>query len=242
MFSKTTSERLADVLNVTCRQQQARLADEAPAGPRLTIAISREAGANGHVIARAVGERLGWAVYDRELLTLLADQLHVGVRHLEHMDEHHAGWLQESLESFCSARTVGPSSYTHHLAEVLFNLSAHGECVIVGRGAAQLLPAATTLRVRLVAPEADRVAVIRRRYGMGQAEAEAWVRKTDRERTEFVRDHFLKDPADAAGYDLVLNASRFSVEGIAELIIDALRRLRVGTPAARPVPAPSLPA
>ena len=38
------------------------------AKPAFTIAISRQSGARGTTTARAVGERLGWAVYDRELV------------------------------------------------------------------------------------------------------------------------------------------------------------------------------
>jgi len=37
--------------------------------PQITIAISRQAGSSGADIARAVGARLGWPVYDHELLT-----------------------------------------------------------------------------------------------------------------------------------------------------------------------------
>src|SRR5690242_12897526 len=34
----------------------------------MTIAVSREAGARGGTIARRVGRKLGWQVYDQELL------------------------------------------------------------------------------------------------------------------------------------------------------------------------------
>ncbi|MGZ3333747.1 MAG: cytidylate kinase family protein, partial [Isosphaeraceae bacterium] len=36
------------------------------------ICISRETGAGGGTIARLVGQRLGWKVYDRELLEAIA--------------------------------------------------------------------------------------------------------------------------------------------------------------------------
>src|SRR5690349_8606535 len=47
-----------------------------PARPRapggLSIALSREAGARGGTVARLVGQRLGWPVYDQEHLEFLA--------------------------------------------------------------------------------------------------------------------------------------------------------------------------
>ena len=52
-----------------------------------------------------------------------------------------------------SSATAGPaaSGYVHRLIQTLLSLAAKGECVILGRGAAQALPPQTTLRVRLVA-------------------------------------------------------------------------------------------
>src|SRR3954467_14723178 len=50
-----------------------RAAAARPAAPGgLTIAVSREAGARGGTIARLVGRRLGWAVYDQEHLEFLS--------------------------------------------------------------------------------------------------------------------------------------------------------------------------
>jgi cytidylate kinase len=110
-----------------------------------------------------------------------------------------------------------------HLVETLLALAARGDCVIVGRGACQVLPAATTLRVRLVGPLPERIASAQQRLQLNRADAARWVEETDRARAQFVRDHFHKDPNDARYYDLVLNSSRFSVAECTELIIDALR-------------------
>ena len=118
-----------------------------------TIAISRDSGANGHLIARAVGARLNWPVYDQELLRRIADDMGLPARMLESLDEKRTNWLQESVAGFItSVLTVDSGAYVHHLVETLFTLAAQGDCVILGRGAAQVLPAKTTLRVRLIGP------------------------------------------------------------------------------------------
>ena len=51
------------------------------------------------------------------------------------------------------------------------------------------------------------------------------IEATDRDRAEFVREHFRRDVADPRNYDLVLNTSRFTVAECADLIIESLRRL-----------------
>jgi len=198
-----------------------------PVSRPFTIAISRQAGAQGPAIARAVGERLGWHVYDRELLQLVADEMGLRRKLLESVDEKHVSWVRECLESLTTTPPVTENAYARHLFEMLFSLATHGECVIVGRGAAVVLPAETTLRVRLMGPRPERIQAIQQRFGISQEEAAAWVEKTDAERERFVKDHLGKDPGDPSHYDLVLNSSRFSTTECAELIIEALHRLQV---------------
>ncbi len=231
MELKTSSMHLADALVRAHQQWQTQRKHEAaeinPAHPivHFTIAISREAGANGSLVARAVGERLGWFVYDRELVQQVAADMGVRTDLLHSLDEKHRSWLVECLAGFDAMPAVDSSAYCRRLLETLLSLSAHGDCVIVGRGAAQVLPAASTLRVRLIGRVADRIATVAKRRGIAPAEAQRWVEQTDRERTRFVKDHFHKEPSDALDYDLVLNSSRFSVPQCADLIIEALHRL-----------------
>ncbi len=235
MDRKSSSERLAEAMARTRRHWQERAREAAepswmPPCPAFTIALSREAGAGGQEVAREVGAQLNWPIYDRELVELLAREMGVQRSLLESVDERRKGWLQECLEALSTAPTVSEDAYARRLARVLLALAAHGECVIVGRGAAQVLPAVTTLRVRLVAPLEARIAVIGRRLGVGQEEAARWVAATDLERSRFVRDHFRKDPGDPHLYDLVLNAARFSPAECAAFIVEALHRVQAHAP------------
>src|SRR5262249_4303050 len=135
---------------------------------------------------------------------------------------------------FSSAPTASEDVYLHHLWRVLLALAARGRCVFVGRGAAQFLPAERTLRVRLVAPLAERVRSYQERHKVSAERAARQAEETDRERSRFVRQAFHKDPSDVSGYDLILNTARYPAEHCAELIEQALRRAeaRVSVPAA----------
>src|SRR5262249_31699422 len=66
-----------------------------PPSAAFTIALSRETGAGGTFVAREVGRRLNWPVYDHELLEQLARELRVGVSQLRAVDEQPANWVQE---------------------------------------------------------------------------------------------------------------------------------------------------
>ena len=207
------------------------------AKPAFTIAISRQSGAPGTTTARAVGERLGWAVYDRELVERIAQDMTLQASLLERVDEKKVGWLQEFMESFSSAPVVSDIAYVHRLAKTIASLVAHGDCVLVGRGVAHILPVETTLRVRLVAPVAWRVAAMSRKLGVSEEEAAVKVAAIDRQRVQFVREHFNKDTTDPSLYDLVLNTERFSVEQCADLIVEALHRLQAAVAGKAPEPA-----
>lgn len=188
-----------------------------------SIAISREAGTRGPAVARAVGERLGWQVYDHELLELVARDLKVRVKLLEDLDERHITWLQECVEAFAAVPAVREGKYVHHLIETLLSLAARGRSVIVGRGSPFVLPSETTLRVRLMAPLEDRIEAVRHEQHLTRNEAARFVQFTDRKRAQFIRLHFQRDPSDPRHYDLVLNTAQFQIDQCARLIGDALQ-------------------
>ncbi len=205
--------------------------DRSPALARpFTIAIAREAGSGATQVAQELGQRLGWTVYDRELLEQIAREMRLRAGLLETVDERHVSWWSESVEQFLSAGApmgrVTESAFVRHLAETVLALGAHGECIIVGRGSAMILPPETTLRVRLVAPLKDRVANLQAWSGLDEEEAARRVQELDHERFRFVRDHFVRDPDDPRHFDLILNTSRLSSAACATLIISALNEVR----------------
>jgi len=144
-------------------------------------------------------------------------------RLLEKLDERCTGWLEEILAGFSSESSPSDWTYMKQLLEVLASLGEVGHCVIVGRGAGHVLPAETTLRVRVVSPRIVRVLKTEKWLGVSKAEAERWVDQTDVDRARFVKTHFNKDPNDPLNYDLVLNSGHCGIDDCVELIVQAAR-------------------
>jgi cytidylate kinase len=238
MYQKSAAEHFSEAISRLSKlphpfaeagaEQSARSGPETqPAqGRAFTISFSREAGSGGITVAREVGRRLNWPVYDQELLEHLARDLKVDITFVEDYDERRGSWLVDCIKSFSSAASVSEISYFHRLVRMLQALGARGECLIVGRGSAFVLPAETTLRVRIVASREDRVSFIARERHLDRAEAARFVDTRDRDRHKFIKDHFHKDASDPLSYDVIVNRSRFSVEETAELVIEALQRLQ----------------
>jgi cytidylate kinase len=196
--------------------------------PGYTIALEREAGTRGKAVAQEVGKLLGWHVYDHELIEHIAREMGLRTALLESIDERRQNAVLDLVESFATAHTksdwsplVSEPEYFRHLTATVLALGMHGECLIVGRGAAFILPVATTLRVRLVGPVRERIAALSRNCGISEREAAQRVRTKDRERTDFIHDHFFKDANDPRNYDVVVNACRLSVGQCAAVIAES---------------------
>jgi hypothetical protein len=198
----------------------------------LVVALEREPGTPDAEVARAVGAQLGWPVYDQELRERIAASLGLSPALLEDIDERRPSWLMECLQGFAQGGGVSETLYVRRLFEVIRSLGRLGRCVIVGRGAGQILPRDTTLHVCLVGTRGDRLERLTGRLHVGRSEAARRLDDMARGQAEFLREYFHTDAANPGSYDLVLNTSQWSVAGCTDLIVGALRRKAHGHTAA----------
>ena len=192
-----------------------------PAG--LSVALSREAGARGGAIGRRVGQKLGWQVFDQELLEYMAQDAVVRQGVLDNLTPAAAAWVEERLQLLLREQNLSQHPAILNLARVVLALGAQGEVVLVGRGAGFILPRETTLHVRLVAPLAERIAYMSQWLRLPVEEAAEMVRLRDERRGEFLHTHFHRNGGDVHQYDLLLNTSLLGEDVCAELIALAAR-------------------
>ncbi len=197
---------------------------EETAQDHFTIVVSREVGTPTLEVARQVGERLGWPVYEQEVPARIAEALHLPVSVVEAIDERRQSWLWECLESFHSHFDLSESRYFRQLVSVVRSLGEQGRCLIVGHGAEFLLPPHSTLRVHLVGEREDRLAALGRLRHLDRWTAARELDQIDAERSRFLREHFHVDPSHPHNYDLVLNTSQWPASDCADFILRALHR------------------
>jgi cytidylate kinase len=198
-----------------------RAAPSVPAG--LSITISREAGARGGTIGRRVGRKLGWQVYDQELLEHMAQASLIRQNVFEQLTAEGNRWCEERLQALLSREELGRDTEIVELARVVLALATQGEAVLIGRGTGCILPREGTLNVRIIAPLQDRIAYMSQWLRLTMEEAAERVRLRDSRRAEFLEKHFRCQPADVYQYDLLLNSSLLGEELCAELIAQAAR-------------------
>jgi cytidylate kinase len=196
----------------------------APSVPAaLTVAFSRESGARGGSIGRRVGRKLDWPVYDQELLEYMAQDTVVRQGVVDSLTPAAAAWADAQLQQLMREQNISQHPSVQNLARVVLALGAQGEAVLIGRGAGYILPRASTLHVRMIAPLEERVAYMSEWLRLTRDEAAEKVRVRDLRRNEYISTHFHRHPDDVHQYDILLNASLLGEEVCAELTAQAAR-------------------
>jgi cytidylate kinase len=187
----------------------------------LAIAVSREAGARGGTIARRVAQKLGWQVYDQDLLEYMAHNAVVRQGVLDALPDAGTDWVRKGMQALPRETDLNSDPAVENLARVVLALAAQGEVVLIGRGSGCILPRQSTLNVRVIAPLADRIAYMGQWLRLPLDEAEEKVRSRDERRASFLRTRFDRLPGDLYQYDMVINSSMLGEEGCADLIVQA---------------------
>ncbi|MEP0847065.1 MAG: cytidylate kinase-like family protein [Phycisphaerae bacterium] len=187
------------------------------------VALSREVGCDAGTIGKLLSERLGWPVFDKELLDQMAENDAIRARLYERMDERDTTFVEAVLRVLLMG-DFGRSDYFRRLSETVLALARQGRAVFVGRGADLILPREYGLRVRLVAPLERRVSNFAQRYGCDEDTARLRIERIQRDRADFVQHHFRRAPEDMTRFDLTLNIERFTPQQAVDLLLFALRQ------------------
>src|SRR6476646_4146774 len=94
-----------------------------PARPvPLSVALSREAGARGGSIGRRVARKLGWQVYDQELLEYVSQEGPLHQELLEGLPPAAAAWSEQRLELLLRQQSVSQHPSIVRLARAILAL------------------------------------------------------------------------------------------------------------------------
>jgi cytidylate kinase len=199
-----------------------------PEGPFVTL--SRESGAGGSSLARALALRLNaqtqtssWTVYTGNLIEEMLQN--------HHLSPHLARFLPEDKVSEISA-SVGELVGLHpnlwdlvqKTNELMRRLARAGHAILVGRGANFATGAIDHgVHIRLVGPAEHRARHMARLQQMDEVGALAYNAKRDLARERYVRTNFNADIKDPTAYDLMIDTGRVHLTEASELIATLVR-------------------
>lgn len=205
------------------------------------IAVEREYGSGAAAIAQKLANRLGWALWDRDITCDIARRLKCDVKAVEQREERPdpafyrlvKAFMRGSYEESMSAGNVELLD-AEHLAKlfekVVQDAAAKGNCVIVGRGAPYFLRGrGDVFSVFMYAPYGEKIRRITAQ-GKSHEEAEELIERVDRERAAFVKKFFDRTWPQRDLYHMMIN-TKIGDEAVMDLVlheIELLDRTAVG--------------
>ena len=196
------------------------------------IALGRQFGSGGREIGRRLSQSLGFAYYDRELISLAAQRAHVREELFADKDEKAANpWLFKGFYEGGPRVKQGQSAEDilfQMQSEVIQELSEKSSCIIVGRCADQVLEnckVADCLSLFICAPFQWRVKHRMEIEGIDEKTAAAAVDKFDKQREKYYTHYTGRPWGLPENYDICINSARLGIEKTAVLLAQHCRML-----------------
>jgi cytidylate kinase len=202
--------------------------------PMLTV--SNQYGSGGSQIARIVGDRLQWPVWDKEIVRKIAEEYQVAETDVDDKDERRTSVLERvvgvlGVGGFATAYNMLPPGIDddrllHMTRTIVEDIARTGRAIIVGRGGNHILAKRPrTLHVFVFAPLEARVRRVAAAEKFTRTEAERRVSGMDKLRTDYVRSFYHADWRDPTNYNLTVDSSVWGDAATAEVILAALERM-----------------
>jgi len=198
-------------------------------GQKILINIGRQYAAGGKGVAVILGERLGIPVYDSELLQKAAEESGFSPAFFKKSDEKRRLWRFGSLFGLNRASSYAPSAIDgtelfKFQSQAIRDIAGKGSAIFVGRASDYVLRDMDCLDVFVCAPLEERVARVCRHTGMEAAEAEKYILRKEKSRSEYYNFFTFGNWGVASNYDLCVDSSLLGLEGTADFIIEFGRR------------------
>ena len=201
------------------------------------ITISRMYGSGGSEVAARVAQLLGWSLFDNAFVDAVAERLGVPAAEVQAREERTPSLVERLASALAVAspellppptEQLPPSE--ERMADVTRRIIeeavARGNAVLVGRGAQSVLARrAGVLHVFCYAPRDALVRRVAERRRISSAEAEKVVDETNKQRDHYVRTTFKRSWTAHDNYHLSVNTEWLGIEGAAEAIVSAARRM-----------------
>ena len=200
--------------------------------PHLIITIGRQLGAGGLGVARRLAQEFGLKVYDKELLAEVARESGLDETCFEKRDEKSSrGVLGAALQGFRSLFGVYNRAGTDTVmnedklfqiqSEVMRDIAAKEDCIIVGRCADYILRDNPRLvSVFISASLESRVKRIMAGEQLSEEDARRYVEQGDRKRAAYYNYYTFKKWGDSSSYDLCIDSSKLDddIDKVVDLI------------------------
>jgi cytidylate kinase len=199
------------------------------------ITVSRQFGAGGRTLGEMVAEKLGYELYDNEVIQMVSIHAKVSSDSVNALEKETGGIFKKvitdivpkGLKDLIVSRkqeTIDEEIYIDILQKIIVEIAQDGNAVIIGRGSQYILKdRENTFHVLITAASKDRKKFLKEKYDLTQAQAARAVSQDDRRRANLYRKFSVTDYDQPDRYHLVLNTSKLDFDIACELICELVR-------------------
>ena len=192
------------------------------------ITIGREFGSGGRELGKRLAELLGFAYYDEEIISAIAERSALAEDYVQQVVEKRI--VNYYPITIASTLAVAPEDSVYAInrsiyaaqTEILEEMAKKSDCVIVGRCADHILSDFHPFRLFVYADMPTKIARCRAKGEDGQdltdKEMEKKIRAVDKARSQYYRYYTGSTPDDRLNYDLGINTSGLEVKAVANAV------------------------
>ncbi|MBO8468740.1 MAG: cytidylate kinase-like family protein [Spirochaetes bacterium] len=183
------------------------------------ITIGREFGSGGRELGRRLADHLQIAYYDKEILTEISKRTQLTEEYVHNVVEHHPYPLLPITIGHSlypdMAFQLQQSVYTEQ-SNIIKEMAAASDCVIVGRCADYILHDIKPFRIFVYADMEARIARCHARAPEGEhlsdKELKQMIQKVDKGRAKYYEFYTGEKWGDKSSYDLCINTSNVVIK------------------------------
>lgn len=195
---------------------------------QLIITVSREFGSGGHVIAEYLAEKFELPLYDHNLLREITDEKNIPLEHIKRYDELPKNpWFSRTIRGYSNSPEENIANMQF---EYLKKKADNGDSfVVVGRCAESILKNYDGLISFFVLADMEaKVKRIEKINGISQSQAEALIKRNDKERKAYHNYYCTVKWGDSRNYDISINSSKLGISRTAEMLEQYIK-VRIGS-------------
>ncbi len=197
------------------------------------ITLSREFGSGGRELGKRLADELGFAYYDREIITEIAEQTGMNENYIEHTIENEVVNFKWHPLTFAKTfpQVSAISNTTVHILSLQHNIvreiAAKGNCVIVGRAADSVLSSYNPYNIFVYADDESKLKRCRARASddersqdLSDAKLLKQIKQIDRNRAEYHDIISSKKWGDKSAYNICVNTTGIEIKSIVPVLAE----------------------
>ena len=189
------------------------------------ITIGRQFGSGGRELGKRIAETLGYAYYDEEIISAIAQRSELAEDYVRQVVENRiTAYYPITVASTFSAMPTDSlyginNSIFSAQNEILESMAQKSDCVIVGRCADYILAKYHPFRIFVYADMETKIARCRAKgEGQSDKELEKYIRTVDKARAQYYRFYTGQTLEDRLNHDLGINTTNVDIKAAAAAV------------------------